>query len=78
MGFVQQLTALLREEHGPNHEFVLLALLSLVENYPEAQAECRKPEYELRLTLQNILNEFSQDEAFRVSLESILSTLQYF
>lgn len=71
MGFVEQLIALIRGEHTSSHEHIISALLSLVENFEEAQAECRRPEFELRLTLQNLINEYSQDEAFREEMSYI-------
>nr|BAN21189.1 hsp70 binding protein [Riptortus pedestris] len=71
MGFVEQLIALIRGDHTSCHEHIISALLSLVQNYDEAQAECRRPEFELRLTLQNLLNEYSQDEAFREEIAYI-------
>ena len=48
MGMVEQLVALLQQEHMPSHEHVMGALVALVENHQRSLDECRRPELRLR------------------------------
>uniref|UniRef100_A0A0P4VQH4 Putative armadillo/beta-catenin-like repeat-containing protein n=1 Tax=Rhodnius neglectus TaxID=72488 RepID=A0A0P4VQH4_9HEMI len=65
MGFVEQLVALIHNEHSPVHEHIISTLLTISKSYTPAQVECRRPELKLRSSLTYLLQQYQHDDAFR-------------
>eukprot|EP00918_Siedleckia_nematoides_P081928 GHVU01179617.1.p1 GENE.GHVU01179617.1~~GHVU01179617.1.p1 ORF type:complete len:324 (-),score=38.64 GHVU01179617.1:112-1083(-) len=68
MGFVTQLSAMLRSPHDSFQEYLLGALLTVVEDHQLGLEECRKPE----LGLEGLLNERKQLVAGKEEFEEEL------
>lgn len=66
MEFVEKLITLLKSPHGTPHEHFASALVWLVQNNEEARDICRRPEYQFEMTLRQLINEYGQDDAYRV------------
>jgi len=66
MGMVDQLVGLLQENHSSFHEHLMSALLTIVQDHPQAMQECQKTELNLRNTLTDRLELLKDKEEFQV------------
>lgn len=64
MGFVEQLIALLHNEHNQSHEYLLSALNALVSGHEGSMRECRRPELGLEALLRHKLTVLNGNPAY--------------
>jgi hsp70-interacting protein len=76
MGFVDQLVALIQEEHSVSHEHLLAALLALATDHEKTLRECQRPELGLHQLLTNRLQLIDDKEEYEEEKEACQQLLQ--
>lgn len=64
MGMIEQLIALLHGEHSSFHEYLMAALVNIVEDNPRSAQACTQPELQLAKLLQERIHHISGKEEF--------------
>lgn len=75
MGIVEQLLSHLMQDHQQEHEHIMAALLCLVRDHLPTQAQCRRPELNLKGVLQQRIKAVDGKDEHRVISLYVLDVL---